>query len=286
MILKLFLILSISLIHNLISISEKGVSVKLIETDSSADNIITPQFNGGEEALYKYMTDKINYPLLLVDIEMEGDVHTKVHIGKDGEIKGIDILQGFDPLADDRVIDVIKRMPKWIPATSNGEPIETTIELICSFTLNDSLRNYVKEQKENGVSLEELEESLHSNIEEENKEINIVEEKEISAEKDPSKNRLPEFPGGKKALEAHLKENLKYPKAALDMNIEGRVVFNLTVSAEGEIINIVLHKGLYYECNEEAYYLIKRMPKWTPGVKDGKPTTMQVLLPIPFVLPK
>lgn len=286
MILKLLLILSLSLNHNFSSISGNGITVKLVESNSSAENIEAPQFDGGEEALSKYITDRLSYPLLLVDIEMEGDVRTKVHIGKDGAVKGIDILQGFDPLADDRVIDLIKKMPNWLPASKGGEPIEAAVELIISFTLNDSLRNYVREQKEKGVSLEELDKSLQTNIEEEKEEINKEEAKVVVEQKDSSLNRLPEFPGGKKALEAHLKENLKYPKAALDMNIEGRVVFNLTVSAEGEITNVVLHKGLYYECNEEAYYLIKRMPKWTPGLKGGKPTTMEVLLPIPFVLPK
>lgn len=103
---------------------------------------------------------------------------------------------------------------------------------------------------------------------------------------DTLRNRLPEFPGGQKALSEYLKTNLKYPKRAIQMNLEGRVVFNLSVSSDGEITKIELFKGLYSECNEEAFFLIKRMPRWIPGLKNGKPAAMQVMLPIAFVLPR
>lgn len=262
--------------------SQSGIKVELIKSDEVKNGVVAPQFDGGEEALYNYLTDKIRYPLLLVDIEMEGDVYVKANIGQKGNVGDVEIVRGFDPLADDRVVSAVKRMPRWIPATMNGEVIDMPIELKVVFTLNDSLRNYVIEQKKNGVSLEDLDKSSQEILEKES----LGKDEDNKSKQDTLENRLPEFPGGKVALDAYLKENLKYPKKAIQMKVEGRAVFNITVSAEGEITNIVLYKGLYYECNEEAYFLIKRMPKWTPGLKDGKPAAMEVLLPIPFVLPR
>jgi len=79
---------------------------------------------------------------------------------------------------------------------------------------------------------------------------------------------------------------MKYPKRAIKYGIEGRVIFNIEVSAEGEISKIWLFKGVFPDCNEEAYYLIKKMPKWIPGLKDGVSVAKQVMLPISFELPK
>lgn len=279
---KIFVLLAVFFSSLYPAFSQSGITAELIKPGEVENGVISPQFEGGEDALYKYLTDKIKYPLLLVDIEMEGEVYVKADIGEDGDAKNVEIIRGFDPLADDRVVNAVKRMPRWIPATINGEAMSMPIELKVGFTLTDSLRNYVIEQKKNGVSLEDLDKSSQEILEKESLET----DDNNKNKQDALENRLPEYPGGKEALDAYLKENLKYPKKAIQMKVEGRAVFNITVSAEGEITNIVLYKGFYYECNEEAYFLIKRMPKWIPGLKDGKPTAMEVLLPIPFVLPK
>lgn len=261
-----------------------GVCVQFIHTETNEDNIVQPQFDGGETALYKYFTDNIKYPLLLVDIEMEGETLVKVNIGKDGSINDVKFLKGFDPLADDRIESVLKAMPKWIPGSINETPVDMSIELKVSFTLNNDLRNYVKDQKKNGISIEELDKAENDS----RKKAIPINDKTTKAttEGDTINNKPPEFPGGQKALEAYLKKNLKYPKKAIENKLEGRVIFNITVSATGEITDIIFRNGFHYECNEEAYYLIKKMPDWTPGLKKGKPTSMQIILTIPFILPE
>lgn len=282
MALRISILLYLFLSNLLALYTQDGVSFKLIESKDTTENIVPPRYEGGNDTLYKYLTDNIKYPLLLVDIEMEGDIQTKIRIGENGEIKNINILRGFDPLADERVERAVRRMPKWLPGTIDGKAIETDVELLVSFTLTDSLRNFVKEQKEKGISLNDIDTLIEDSHPQKEK----VETESPKLFSDTLENRLPEFPGGKEALDSYIKENIKYPKRAIKEKIEGKVIFLLTVSTEGEITKIVLRKGLGYECNDEAFYLIKRMPKWIPGLKNGKPTTMDVLLPIPFVLPK
>lgn len=274
----LFVILSVFL--STIS-AQSGITVKLVKSDSAEQNAGIPQFPGGEEALYKYFIDNVRYPALLIKIEMEGDVHARFTVGKDGSVGDIEILSGFDPLADDQIVEAIEKMPAWITAK---EAVDYPVEVIIDFKLNDELRSRLAEiEKSEKEAHNSGKNTLENTSIEENK--SQAEDKTI-ARIDTLQNKLPEFPGGQKALDEYLKTNLKYPKRAIQMNIEGRVVFNLSVSSEGEITKIELFKGVYSECNEEAYYLIKRMPKWTPGLKDGKPVAMQVMIPIPFVLPR
>lgn len=264
-----------------IASAQNGITVKLVKSEITGQATLVPQFLGGEEALLKYFMDNVKYPALLIKIEMEGDVHARFVIGKDGSVGNIEILRGFDPLADDQIVEAIKKMPNW---TMAKEAVDYPVEVIIDFKLNDELRSQLaeierREKEANNSKKNALENA--STVEGESQD----EDKTI-AKIDTLKNKLPEFPGGQKALDEYIKANLKYPKRAIQMNIEGRVVFNLSVSSDGEITKIELFKGVYSECNEEGYYLIKKMPKWTPGLKDGKPVAMQVMIPIPFVLPR
>lgn len=99
-------------------------------------------------------------------------------------------------------------------------------------------------------------------------------------------NRKPQFPGGNDSLNAFIKSTLRYPKKAVKVRAEGRVVLRFTVTPKGDIKDIFILRGLYYPCDEEAVYIVRNMPKWIPGLQDGKPVAMQVIIPVEFVPPK
>ncbi|WP_296938865.1 energy transducer TonB [uncultured Dysgonomonas sp.] len=281
------LILIIVLILNFSTLSaQNGVSVKLIPVEVELSNVIAPQFPGGEAELYKFLESNIRYPYLLVKIDMEGDLDIKFNIDKNGVVHDVEIMRGFDPVADDEVIRVVKAMPRWIPASVSGQPVKMEQKLTVSFKADEDLKKRAKEQRKKETNDNFYIGSLIIN-ETGASEINTGEvAPDVISQSDTLLNRSPQFPGGKDALEAYLKSNLKYPKRAIQMGIEGRVIYNILISEQGEISRIGLFKGIFRDCNEEAFYLIKKMPKWIPGLKDGKPTPMEVMLPIPFVLPK
>lgn len=271
------------------ALSQNGITIKPVKIAATEPNVIPSQFEGGLDSLNKYFEKNVKYPSLLIEIEMEGEVHARFAVTKDGAVKNVEILRGFDPLADNQIVAAIKKMPRWKPAkiASDNEAIDSYVELVIVFTLNDDLRNRIEEIRANEeadrLKRQELAEKGSYELTEEGSGEQSGKDGE---EVDSLQNKVPEYPGGQQALDEYLKTNLKYPKLAIDMRVEGRVVFNLSVSKDGEITRIELYKGLHSECNEEAYYLVKKMPKWIPGLKDGEPAAMQVILPIPFVLPR
>lgn len=283
-----FLFLSLLLccyFNFIVAQDNNGVTVKRITPNDVIENgVVPPQFEGGDVALFEFLENNIKYPLLLVDIEMEGETQVKFMVKKDGSVSNIEMVRGFDPLADDRVIHVLEIMPNWIPGSISGSATDMQVDLNISFKLTDNLRNFVKEQKDQGISLEDLDKEFNNK---QKQNITSLKEEDIipTHRLDTLNNKPPKFPGGEKGLEEYLKKNLKYPKKALEQKLEGRVVFTITISAQGEITDIIMHRGFHYECNQEAYYLIKKMPDWIPGLKDGKPSSMQVILPIAFTLP-
>ncbi len=67
--------------------------------------------------------------------------------------------------------------------------------------------------------------------------------------------KLPHLDGGRDLLKKFIRENLQYPKEALERGIEGDVIIKYKVTGKGEVIEPEIVKGLGYGCDEEAIRL-------------------------------
>ena len=95
---------------------------------------------------------------------------------------------------------------------------------------------------------------------------------------------MPQFPGGDAALNKFLSDSIRYPKLARESNIEGLVVVQFIVDADGKITNVHTLRDLGGGCGEEAIRVVLSMPQWRPGKQNGKPVAVQFNLPIHFAL--
>jgi protein TonB len=71
--------------------------------------------------------------------------------------------------------------------------------------------------------------------------------------------RQPVYPGGKKALDNFIRENLKYPEEALSNKIEGTVAVEYDVDVFGKVIASRIKHGIGYGCDEEALRLVNML---------------------------
>ncbi|QNF33110.1 M56 family metallopeptidase [Adhaeribacter swui] len=94
----------------------------------------------------------------------------------------------------------------------------------------------------------------------------------------------PLFPGGLEKMFQFLGKNIKYPKAAIDANLEGNVIAEFVVTKEGKITDLKIVKSLSPETDAEAKRVIALMPDWEPGKQDSKPLNVKYTLPIKFAL--
>lgn len=95
-----------------------------------------------------------------------------------------------------------------------------------------------------------------------------------------------EFPGGLDSMYAYIVKNLKYPEAAKEKGIEGRVFVSFIIEKDGSISNVKILRGIGGGCDEAAKEMVEKMPKWKPGTQKGKPIRCQFNLPINFELSK
>ena len=96
--------------------------------------------------------------------------------------------------------------------------------------------------------------------------------------------QMPEFPGGAEAMMKFIAGNIKYPEAAIDKNIEGRVFVSFVIEKDGSVSNVKVLRGIGGGCDEEAARVISSMPKWKPGKQKGEFVRVSYQIPIMFKL--
>jgi TonB family protein len=94
----------------------------------------------------------------------------------------------------------------------------------------------------------------------------------------------PEFPGGDAAMFQYLANNIKYPTVARDNGIQGKVIISFIVAKSGAIEDVQVVRGIGGGCDQEGVRVVKSMPKWKPGMNDGKPVKVKFTLPLSFKL--
>lgn len=97
-------------------------------------------------------------------------------------------------------------------------------------------------------------------------------------------DQMPTYPGGQSALFQWLSHNIKYPVAAERHGIQGRVVVQYIVMPDGILDSIKVMNSVDPSLDKEAVRVVKAMPKWNPGLKDGKPVMVRYILPVSFSL--
>ena len=96
--------------------------------------------------------------------------------------------------------------------------------------------------------------------------------------------QMPDFPGGQTELMKFLQKNLRYPPAARENGIEGRVVLQFVVDEQGNISDIQVLRDIGGGCAEEAIRVVKSMPPWRAGKQNGNPVKVYFKLPVTFKL--
>ena len=95
---------------------------------------------------------------------------------------------------------------------------------------------------------------------------------------------MPQFPGGMAEAMKFLAKNIKYPVAAQEAKIEGRVIVQFVVGRDGNVSDVKVMHGVNPELDAEAIRVVSMMPNWIPGKQRGKAVAVKYTMPIMFRL--
>ena len=94
--------------------------------------------------------------------------------------------------------------------------------------------------------------------------------------------QMPQFPGGPSELMKYISANLRYPEDAKRDKTEGRVIARFTVKKDGSIGDVNIVRGVSPSLDAEAVRVLSGMPKWEPGMQNGKAVPTLYTVPVVF----
>lgn len=94
--------------------------------------------------------------------------------------------------------------------------------------------------------------------------------------------RMPEFPGGTQALIRFLGKYLRVPEEKLGPGERMRVPVKFVVDREGQLTDVQFPENADEAYKNEIRRVMKKMPKWIPGMQNGKPVAVYFSIPIIF----
>ena len=123
-----------------------GLVLNLLTALPSFGQMQTPEalyqeaeYPGGKEALQNYFNRHLRYPTAAIDKEVVGRFTATFRVAPTGEVYEIKVLNCFDESIIKATQKAIRSMPKWLPAFSGEEPVESDVTLIFQFELHDAL---------------------------------------------------------------------------------------------------------------------------------------------------
>ena len=234
---------------------------------------VMPEFPGGQGALLQFLAKSIKYPVIAQQNGVQGRVTCSFVVGKDGVIRNIEVIRGVDPSLDLEATRVISMMPKWKPGMQKGKEVSVKYTVPVTFRLQGK-----EDNKPTPLPAGEGD-----------NEITVVgygEQKsaDTSGQVFAIVEKMPQFPGGEKAINEFISKTLQYPVIAQENGIQGKVVCSFIINQDGSVTDAEVISGVDPSLDREALRIVSAMPKWTPGTQRGKAVRVKYTMPVTFTL--
>ncbi|RNC65907.1 energy transducer TonB [Proteiniphilum sp. X52] len=115
----------------------KVVVEEKIEEDKPLENAEqAPSFPGGVDALNKFLSENIHYPIIAQESGIQGRVVIKFVVSRTGDIMDVQVIRGVDASLDKEAVRVVQSMPRWIPGKQKGKAVSVYFTLPVEFRLH------------------------------------------------------------------------------------------------------------------------------------------------------
>lgn len=89
----------------------------------------------------------------------------------------------------------------------------------------------------------------------------------------------PDFPGGIQKFYDFVSKNYQAPEE----DVKGKIFIQFVVEKDGSLTDIKVMRDLGYGTGAEAIRVLKKSPRWKPGIQNGRPVRVLYSLPISIV---
>lgn len=93
----------------------------------------------------------------------------------------------------------------------------------------------------------------------------------------------PNYNSSDKLLE-YLYKNIRYPKDARELGVEGQALLRFVINKDGSISKVEALIGVCKSIKESTIKLLENMPDWCPGYSNNKAVNVTFTLPVMYKL--
>ncbi|WP_344852222.1 TonB family protein [Pedobacter jeongneungensis] len=262
--------------------------VQAIVTTESSEDALTPKVSVDGKAdanwksFYQFLSKTIKYPATANNNEVQGNTQLKFNL-KNGKITNITTNAVLGAGCEEEVRKAIMSY-KGFKNTEDGK-----YALTVTFSLPESteeFKNKFVPASSGYINLNKIRITSYRNKAAETAgSLNTQQDETDKKVYDfVSIDKQPEFPGGIAKFYKYLGGSIKYPKMALDNNVQGKVFLSFIVEKDGSLSDIQITRGLGSGTDEEAIRVLKESPKWNPGTSNGMAVRVKYNINVNFTL--
>ena len=215
----------------------------------------------GTQAMMEYLTSTTRYPAEALIAQATGRVYVSFVVNAEGVVEQAKIVKGRHRALDREALRVVSAMPRWeVPGRQQGRPVSVAVTVPISFNMRDATP---AESREIMAAQNQRQGAVQ-------KRLNDV-QAQLAQANAPGGDKGPVFSADPLGAANYLSRQVQYPLDAVREKRQGTVLVSFTVTAEGQVTNARVTRGLLPSLDAEALRVVGGMPKWEPGIHEGKP---------------
>ncbi|MCR5243596.1 MAG: TonB family protein [Bacteroidales bacterium] len=174
---------------------------------------------------------------------------------------------------EEEIVPITESTPPPPEAAPKIPVLSDQIEIVTDDVQVDDIFENLEDDANTGVEIRDYVEQ----VEEE-----VIEEEAIPFQLVESK---PKFQGGDaNAFSKWVNQRLVYPEIAKENGVQGRVMLQFTVNADGSVSNVKVLRGVDPALDKEAVRVVSSSPKWEPGKQRDRKVKVTYTFPVIFQL--
>ena len=92
-------------------------------------------FEGGEDSMRAFIARNLKYPQVARENNVEGRVMVRCNLNERGVITNPVVKRSLERSCDSAALEVVRKMPPWIPATYRSSPIPSQQIIVVQYHL-------------------------------------------------------------------------------------------------------------------------------------------------------
>ncbi len=176
-------------------------------------------------------------------------------------------------IIEEEMVPITQETPPPPPETPKIPVLSDIIDIVDDNIEVDN--NIIDLEDSEGLGVEimdYIEETVEEVVEEEAIPFQLVEQK-------------PSFQGGDaNAFSKWVAQNLNYPEIAKENGVQGRVMLQFKVNANGTVSDVKVLRGVDPSLDKEAVRVVSSSPKWEPGRQRDRAVPVTYTFPVIFQL--